>query len=314
MERYFISVDGGGTKTEFYLSDIHGNIIESFMTGSTNYKSVGIEKMYSSLKEGFNKIIGKQGLGIDNIAYIVFGISGCDSESDYKIILKEIEKLNIPKGKYYLCNDSLLAFYAQAEEPGIVVIAGTGSIVLGIDKNHEIKRAGGWGYYFSDFGSGYSIGNELLKRTLLYCDNIYRYSKLFHEVKDYFNAENFSILPYKITEIVEFSEIAKLSRIVTENPDKEEWLTRDILEEGAAYLSSLVEMVYKELQFENLDNINIVFSGGVLKMPLYRELLEKKISSKLNKSNLVFKEQINSPAFGGIKLAMRRYKDDNNEK
>lgn len=314
MKSYLVSVDGGGTKTEFCVTDIDGNIIKSYIFGSTNYKSVGIEEVFLNLQTGFNSIMEDLCIEIKDIDYIVLGISGCDSKSDYDIISRQISKLGIPKEKFYLCNDSLLAFYAQAEEPGIVVISGTGSIVVGIDKRNRIKRAGGWGYYFSDFGSGYWIGNELLKRTLLYCDNVYKYSKLFDEVRQYFNAQGFEDLPYKITEIVEFDEIAKISKFVTEYPDDEEWLKRDILTEGASYLCDLIKNVYNNLEFKNEDSVNIVFSGGVLKNLSYSKILEETIRRELNVPNLVFIEQTNTPAFGGIKLAKRRYKGDLNEK
>ncbi len=310
MAKHLISIDGGGTKTEFCISDLNGNIIKSYFTGSTNYKSVGIEEVYSNFKFGFSSIMKDQKLSMEDIAYIVFGISGCDSQRDYNILYEQIKRLNIPKEKFYLCNDGLLAFYAQAEEPGIVVISGTGSIVLGVNRKNKVKRAGGWGYHFSDIGSGYWIGNELLKRTLLYCDNIYRESQLFKDVRDYFQAKNFEDLPYKITEIVKYDDIAKISRLVTENTIKDEWLTRDILNEGATYLSNLVKTIYKSFEFEKEDKIKIVFSGGVLKSPLYREILEKNISHGLSKDNFIFVEQINTPAFGGIKLAKMGYKGE----
>lgn len=314
MERYLLSVDGGGTKTEFCATDINGNIIKSYIFGSTNYKSVGIKEMFLNLQAGFDNVIEDLSIGIEDFSYIVFGISGCDSSSDHDIVYKQILRLGIPKEKFHLCNDSLLAFYAQAEEPGIVVISGTGSIVVGIDKKNRLKRSGGWGYYFSDIGSGYWIGNELLKRTLLYCDNVHKYSRLFDEVRECFNVSKFDDLPYEITEILGFDEIARFSKLATEFPDDNEWLKRDILQEGATYLCGLIKNIYDSLDLKNEDNVNIVFSGSVLKNSLYSQMLREAVQKELNATNIVFKKQINSPAFGGIKLAKRRYKGELNEK
>jgi N-acetylglucosamine kinase-like BadF-type ATPase len=314
LGKYFVSVDGGGTKTEFCVADIDGNIIKSYIFGSTNYKSVGTEKMFLNLQTGLNSIMKNLSMEIEDLSYIVFGISGYDSSLDYDIIYEQILRLGIPKEKFHLCNDSLLAFYAQAEEPGIVVISGTGSIVVGIDKKNLLKRAGGWGYYFSDMGSGYWIGKELLKRTLLYCDNVHKYSRLFDEVRKHYNARKFEDLPYKITEILGFDEIAKFSKLATEFPDDNEWLKRDILQEGATYLCGLIKNIYDSLDFKNEDNVNIVFSGSVLKNSLYSGMLKEAVQKELNATNIVFKKQINAPAFGGIKLAKRRYKGELNEK
>ena len=41
---------------------------------------------------------------------------------------------------------------------GIIIIAGTGSIVLGRDAVGTEARAGGWGPLLADDGSGYAIG------------------------------------------------------------------------------------------------------------------------------------------------------------
>ena len=42
--KYLVSIDGGGTKTKFCVSDLDGNILKEHTTGSTNYKSVELKK------------------------------------------------------------------------------------------------------------------------------------------------------------------------------------------------------------------------------------------------------------------------------
>jgi N-acetylglucosamine kinase-like BadF-type ATPase len=49
---------------------------------------------------------------------------------------------------------------AFSGKPGIIVIAGTGSIVFGKDERQRVYRAGGWGRLIGDEGSGYAIGRE----------------------------------------------------------------------------------------------------------------------------------------------------------
>lgn len=303
--RYLLSVDGGGTKTEFCISDINGNVIKSFFTGSTNYKSVGIEETFLNLKKGFELLKMELGISLEDIEYSVFGVSGCDSKNDYDKINEQILKLGLNKEKVYLCNDGVLAFYAQASEPGIVVIAGTGSIVLGIDEDGKIERSGGWGYNISDAGSGQWIGNEALKRTLLYCDNCYDYSPLFEQIKKYFNVETFAELPYVITEINDYFEIAKVTSIVGKLALEGEEVSREIMRSGAKILANLIKSNYDKLKFNDKTGINIVFSGGVLKNKFYDETLRGYIKEKLNHSDINFFIQENVPAYGGIKLATR---------
>jgi N-acetylglucosamine kinase-like BadF-type ATPase len=52
---------------------------------------------------------------------------------------------------------------ASSAQPGVVVIAGTGSIAYGRLADGREAQAGGWGYMMGDEGSGYDIGREALR-------------------------------------------------------------------------------------------------------------------------------------------------------
>lgn len=54
--KYLVSIDGGGTKTKFCVSDLDGNILKEHTTGSTNYKSVGVKKTYENINNGLKNI------------------------------------------------------------------------------------------------------------------------------------------------------------------------------------------------------------------------------------------------------------------
>jgi N-acetylglucosamine kinase len=55
---------------------------------------------------------------------------------------------------------------ATGGEPGVVVIAGTGSIAFGENAAGETARAGGWGYIFGDEGGGFDIVRQALRAVL----------------------------------------------------------------------------------------------------------------------------------------------------
>ncbi|WP_312447137.1 BadF/BadG/BcrA/BcrD ATPase family protein [Lacrimispora sp.] len=301
--KYLLSVDGGGTKTEFYISDLQGNMIDTFTTGSTSIKSVGLDKSYDQLKAGIERLKETYKITPDNILMGVFGMSGCDSDNDYQMILDQILSLGFTKDNVHLCNDGVLAFYAQTQEPGIVVIAGTGSIVIGIDKQGEVIRSGGWGYHFSDIGSGYWIGCEILKRTLLYCDNCYPYAPVFEQVRGYFQAESYTELPYIVTEIKDINQIAGLAYEVVKAADEQEELSIEILKDGAKQLADQVVGMVKQMDLSEAPKI--VFSGGVLKSKIYQDLLASEIRQLIPSQEIQFYVQKNKPSYGGIKLAQR---------
>ena len=59
---------------------------------------------------------------------------------------------------------------ARPDQPGVVVIAGTGSIAYGRNERNQAARAGGWGYMLGDEGSGYWIGRAALRAVLREAD------------------------------------------------------------------------------------------------------------------------------------------------
>lgn len=304
MKKYLLSVDGGGTKTEFCISDIKGRILDSVTAECSNYKSVGMEKTYENLREGV-RLLEQKGYGLSDVCFSVWGISGCDSHNDFNIIRGLVEKLGVAESDSYICNDGVLAFYAQASEPGIVVIAGTGSLVLGIDTNGDYQRAGGWGYNISDIGSGYWIGAEAVKRTLLYCDGYGEYTPFYERVREYFSCESFEQLPYIVTEVTDYFEIAKLARLVVEAGENNDETAICILSEGAEYLAVLVASTYGRLGFQEDREIRIVFSGGVLRCKFYQQLVKAEVGKRITLQHVQFLTQENAPSFGGIKLAER---------
>lgn len=304
MADYILSVDGGGTKTEFCISDMEGHIKDSVIVGCSNYKSVGVEAVRESFQAGF-ELLEKKGIRRGDLRYSVWGISGCDSEHDFSLIRAVLEGLGIDGETSYLCNDGILAFYAQAMEPGMVVIAGTGSIILGIGSDGEYKRASGWGYNISDIGSGYWIGAEALKHTLLYCDGCGGYSPFFDCIREYFKADSFERLPYVVTEVTDYYEIARLAELVTEEAGRGEEVTLGILRHGAEVIARLMGSIYRRMGFDSRMELNIVFSGGVLKSRIYQQLIKEELVRQIPLEHVTFSIQKHAPVYGGIRLARR---------
>jgi N-acetylglucosamine kinase-like BadF-type ATPase len=50
--------------------------------------------------------------------------------------------------------------------PGVVIVAGTGSVAFGVDRDGNRARCGGWGPLLDDEGSGYAIGREVLRAAM----------------------------------------------------------------------------------------------------------------------------------------------------
>src|SRR5438034_4387666 len=83
--------------------------------------------------------------------------------ADKQAILSEI----LPARKLVVTHDALIALSgATGGEPGIVTIAGTGSIAFGRNALGKTARVGGWGYIFGDEGSGFDIARQAVRAAL----------------------------------------------------------------------------------------------------------------------------------------------------
>ncbi|MDD2972662.1 MAG: BadF/BadG/BcrA/BcrD ATPase family protein [Lachnospiraceae bacterium] len=312
--KYLLSVDGGGTKTEFCVSNLTGEQRKSYITGSTNFKSVGEEEGFQNLLNGMKWITEELQIPLSQIAFAVLGISGCDSPNDYKKLYGQIQKAGLQKTQFYLCNDGVLGYYAQAYEPGIVVISGTGSIVMGITSDGRIQRAGGWGYNISDVGSGQWIGNEAIKETLLYCDGCREFSKLYEAVGMFFQSKRkqedcLKDFPYVVTEIQDYNKIAGSATVVLHMAEMGNREALEILQRGAEGLAELSQSIYQKCEFHQDMPLHFVFSGGVMQSVLYQELLKAQLQKKLPMDGITCVVQKKKPVFGGIKLAMKMVED-----
>lgn len=309
--KYILAVDGGGTNTVLCAQDLTNGQKTYIYTGSTNYKSIGIEEAKENLKKGFNKLTKKLDITLDDIRLTVLGLSGLDSHQDSIILKNMVEEIGFKEQNYYLCNDSELALYAGAQAPAMVLISGTGSIVFGINEKGKKARVGGWDYILSDLGSGFYIGKEALTHTLMYFDGYHPASPLFPKILKASGDKNYEDLVSKITVgEIGFSEIASFAKVVVEEAKMGEKLSLSILDKAVKYLTQQSYSVYKKLDFDKTESpIAFVLSGGVIKNNTVSTRFKKEFMKIASKSNIKFIDIQDEPVVGGLKLALKMIKN-----
>lgn len=298
---YYLSVDGGGTKTEFLLQSADGQLEYRLQDGASSVKSVGEDAAREHLASGLARLWQTSGARQEQVRHAVFGLSGCDSAADEALLHGILRRLGWQAGRYTLCNDALLAFYAAAEPPGLVLIAGTGSIVLGVDPAGRVVRAGGWGYGFSDLGSGQWLGSRALEQALRCCDGCRPYLPWFAQVAQKLGAADLAALPESAASLQGQDQVAALAPALLNAPEGDETI-ETILNQGAAYLAELVEAGWNKLGLPEGQLFRLVFAGGCMKNQGYAQRVALRLSPRL-RAALVTPGEQRSPAEGGIRLA-----------
>lgn len=298
---YYLSVDGGGTKTAFLLQSVDGRQEYSLTDGASSVKSVGEQAARDNLARGLARLWQESGAAQDQVRHAVFGLSGCDSAADEARLHKILQGLGWQPGRYTLCNDALLAFYAAAEPPGLVLIAGTGSIVLGVDAAGRQIRVGGWGYGFSDLGSGQWLGTRALELALRGCDGCRPCLPWFEEVAQALGAPDLEGLPDAATSLQGQDRVAALATVLL-NAEKTDETIESVLEEGAGYLAELVQAGWNRLALSPEQPFRLVFAGGCMKNAGYALRVLRRLSPQFQAA-LVTLQANQSPVRGGIRLA-----------
>ncbi|MEH1838273.1 MAG: N-acetylglucosamine kinase [Nostoc sp.] len=165
---YVLGIDGGGSKTVCVLMDDSCQVLGRGEAGPSNYQSIGMEASLQSIQSAIHNAVEAAIItNTVNIDAICLGLAGVGRAADIEVVkglVKELQndKLSINwalhSANIRICNDALIALVGGIGQPvGLVVAAGTGSIVFGRNHQGDTKRVGGWGYILGDEGSAYKI-------------------------------------------------------------------------------------------------------------------------------------------------------------
>src|SRR2546428_4467831 len=189
---HVLGIDAGGTKTVCLLADERGTIVSEGRGGGANLQSSGELAVEKVLHEVMETAIGDRAV---TPSAICLGIAGVDRESDERTVRAIMRRIG-HKSRVLVVNDALIALVAGAgDSPGIVVIAGTGSIVYGRNANFDAARAGGWGHIIGDEGSGYWIGREAVAAVMRAADGRGPATRLSDDILAPFSVNHVSRLP-----------------------------------------------------------------------------------------------------------------------
>ena len=155
--KYLLGIDGGGTKTEFLLTDLNGNEIRRLFLGGSNPNNQGIENTFAVLGEGIKKICD----GIDNGETSVFaGVAGSKTGNNQAFIRDFLLCFGFAECDCGSDIDLALEVALKGED-GTAIILGTG-IVAYARSGNELYRTGGHGYMIDKGGSGFHFGSDVL--------------------------------------------------------------------------------------------------------------------------------------------------------
>jgi len=256
---FFLGIDGGGSKTRCVLGD-ENSVLGAGSSSSCKVQRVGEACARDSLAAAIHESCFQAGISPRQIARTCAGVTG-SGRPEIASIMRELIA-SIVAGDIEVVGDVEIAFEdAFGDGPGVLVIAGTGSIAYGRTSEGAIARAGGWGHAISDEGSGYWIGVESVRAALQARDRGEE-SELLRELMDKIGAANVDdfIVMMNANPGPDF---AVLFPTILAAADRGDALATKVLEKAGIELANLVQIVIERL-FADDQPIQVVTHGGVL--------------------------------------------------
>ncbi len=296
--KYFLGIDGGGTKTTVALSDMEGRIVKKEIGKPSNLRNIGFKESLFNLKEVIEKVVPQEGEVVSS------AIALASIEEEYReegeIIAKEIEKFL--GGKVVVVSDQVIAFRAGTDKKdGVVIISGTGSVARGWKEEREIK-VGGWGW-LADEGAAFWTGIEvfrLLGKVFDKREESNLMEKIIREEWKINSPEELNREVYK-----SFMEKIPLLSIVADRAAKEgDLAAKKILSQAGEELSLMAKRVIEHLSLEK-ESFPVIKSGGMFKSEVVESILRENILKIAPRANLIKLEV--DPVEGAIKLAKEMY-------
>jgi N-acetylglucosamine kinase-like BadF-type ATPase len=304
MNKLFLGIDGGGTKTTIALADKEGKVIKEIDSGPSNLRNIGVRQSCENILEGIKKILPS---GVEVVSTFI-GLPALQEEyKDEKKYIEEKIKEEI-SGIVEVDSDQLVAFRSGTDsEEGMVVIAGTGGVVRGFANGKTVKVSG-WGY-FGDEGSAFWTGIKAYREIAKNLDGRGEKSLITEMVFKEWNLSNGDEFNKKIySEPMKY--IPKLAVFVDYGQRKGDRVAQLILEEAAEELFLSVKRTIDLLDLKA--EFPLVLVGGMFRSKFLEETLVKRIKKENKKIKIIKPEK--EPVFGAVKLAISRYENRKSKK
>lgn len=160
----YLGIDGGGTKTTCVVGDENA-VLSSATAGGSNIIRSGQAQARESLHQAIRKACTAGKVDPRSVAGTCIGVAGAARREVSDTIRRLISE--VVSGEIEVVGDMVIALDAGFDDgPGVIVLAGTGSIAYGRNREGTTARAGGWGFAISDEGSGHWIGRAAVAAAM----------------------------------------------------------------------------------------------------------------------------------------------------
>jgi glucosamine kinase len=295
----FLGIDGGGSQTACAIGD-ETSLLGSGSGDGSNVIRVGEAQARKSLASAIHQACAAAKITPKQIKRTCIGVAGGARPETTEIVRRILSEL--VSGEIEVVGDMVIAMEAASDGgPGVVVIAGTGSIAYGRNAAGQMARAGGWGFAISDEGSGHWIGRAAVTTVMRVCDEGQNGGLLENIMKVWGVITREQMIV--VSNASPPPDFAGLFPAVLAAADAGDPSAHDILARAGVELATLARIVISRL-FADADTAPVAMSGGVFRnSALVRQVFYNRL--RLECPNAVVNLNLVDPVKGALELARR---------
>jgi len=256
----FLGIDGGGTKTSCVIGD-ETSVLGTGTAGGSNVVRLGETKAQEALSVAIGQACIAANVKPSQIERTCVGLAGAGRPEVSNLVHRLLAEL--VSGEIEVVGDMVIALQAAfGTGPGILVIAGTGSMAYGRDASGNTLRAGGWGFSVFDEGSGHWIGRSAIAAIMRnYDESGEENSVLMNSIKKSWSLTTREqlVLTANASPSPDF---AALLPAVLSAADSGDAFAQSILTQAGTELARLAKIVIRRL-FPGGAKVPVAMTGGV---------------------------------------------------
>ena len=260
--RYLIGIDGGGTKTAICAVSIDSFYLSYTETSGASWRMYGASGVAEKLKKTVGELIGEGQIAGVTMGLPCYGESLEGDRAVERAVRQEFQGVPI-----YFTNDVEVGWAGSlALEPGVNVVAGTGSIAFGKDIHGKTARSGGWSEFFSDEGSCYWVGRKVLELFSKQADGRIPKDALYEVVyREFGLSDDFGIVDIIYDNYMPFREkVASLQLLAKEAALLGSRCAIALYIEAVGELCLIIAAVRNQLDFTSKP-FDVSYTGGLFK-------------------------------------------------
>jgi glucosamine kinase len=295
----FLGIDGGGSQTSCAVGD-ETSLLGSGSGAGSNVVRVGEALARKSIASAVHQACAAAKVTPQHIKRTCIGVAGGARPETTEIIRRILSEL--VSGELEVVGDMVIAMEAASGiGPGVIVIAGTGSVAYGRNATGQTARAGGWGFAISDEGSGHWIGRAAVTAAMRAFDEGQNGGLLESIMKAWgVSTREQMILVSNSSPPPDFAGLFPAVLTAVNAGDAS---AHDILARAGVELATLAKIVIARL-FVDADPAPVAMSGGVFRnSALIRQVFYNRL--RLECPQAVVNVNVVDPVKGALELARR---------